>query len=184
MRTRVGASLVATLAVTIGLAPGGIAHAAIPPGPSGFADVVRGADPSGLPGGLRPLAISAVDANDVWLVGRPSYAASPAMFEHWDGVEWHRVTVPAFDNSSVDDVAAVSSDDGWAVGRFGRDRILHWNGTTWQPMQVSGLPASTQLVSVSANGPADVWAVGQRAFGSLWRSIAVHWDGSAWTVMA
>jgi hypothetical protein len=105
------------------------------------------------------------------------------MFEHWDGSRWHRSTLPSFANSSVSDVAAVAADDAWAVGRFGADRILHWNGTAWRPVEVSGLPASAELVAVAAAGPADVWAVGQRDIGSRWRSFAVHWDGTAWSVV-
>ena len=53
-------------------------------------------------------------------------------------------------------------------------------------MAARGYPraaTSAHLVSVAAAGPSDVWAVGQRDIGSRWRSLAVHWDGRAWSVV-
>jgi hypothetical protein len=170
MRTSIVTSLMATMSVLAGLAPGGVA--------AGQPEAH-----SGLPLDFHPVAISAAGATDVWLAGRPSYAPSPAMFEHWDGTRWRRSPLPDFSESIVNDVVAVGSGNAWAVGRFDADRILHWDGTGWRPVEVPGLPKSAVLVSVTAAGPSDVWAVGQRDIGSLWKSLAVHWDGTAWAVV-
>ena len=91
--------------------------------------------------------------------------------------------------NALSDIDAVASDDIWAVGtRFtkafdDRTLTLHWNGTTWSRVaspNAGPASAANDLVSVSAVGTDDVWAVGLRGL----KSLALHWDGTAWAVVA
>src|SRR5207302_4732079 len=65
--------------------------------------------------------VAAISANDVWAVG--SYSSSPPTLRrpesmHWDGSSWSQVSMP--DRGALFNyiyaVAAVSSNDVWAVG--------------------------------------------------------------------
>jgi hypothetical protein len=193
MRFRVALPLVSAFVVTVGLVADGVAgatptHSTISSASAPqMTDTLIGrpaADPMRLPPRLHPLAISAIDADDAWLAGRPAFGPSPAVFVHWDGTRWRRFSTPHFADSTVSDLVAVNSHDVWAVGEFGSDRLLHWNGVVWRPVQIVGLPPSAKLVSVAASGPSDVWAVGQRDIGSRWMSFVVHWDGKSWSVVS
>ncbi len=55
-------------------------------------------------------------------------------------------------------VSALSASDAWAVGNSAR--VLHWNGTTWTPATIPGLPAAFPECGAGPV-PADVWAVGE-----------------------
>lgn len=70
--------------------------------------------------------VSAVSGNDVWSVGA-NYNANGALLtltEHWDGARWTIVPSPSPGGplhgavSSLDAIAAVSTDDVWSVGSF------------------------------------------------------------------
>jgi hypothetical protein len=64
----------------------------------------------------------------------------------------------------------------------------HWNGSTWSTYAIPGVPGEKKnyLLSISARGPNDVWAVGHaHGFDEQFDSdysfgIAVHWDGQTW----
>src|SRR5688572_7872072 len=61
------------------------------------------------------LAVSSVDAHDVWAVG--GYGTGQALIQHWDGTSWSVVSHPnpgGFNRFSG--VDARSSGDVWAVG--------------------------------------------------------------------
>lgn len=136
-----------------------------------------------LPSDFVPVATSAISPSDVWLVGNPQYGSDDqqATFEHWNGNRWRQVPIPQLQRSFVSDVLAVSSDDVWAVGTFGDDRILHWDGSVWSAVAIAGMPASAQLLSLSGEAADDVWAVGERNAGSRVRWYAVRFDGTSWT---
>src|SRR5215471_3372294 len=84
---------------------------------------------------------------------------------------------PMVYGSGLDDVAATSATDAWAVGwTLSGHLILHWNGTAWTRVQ---LPATVtrdvgQVDGVSATSATDVWFV------SLSRIL--HWNGRRWDV--
>ena len=64
-----------------------------------------------------------------------------------------------------------------------RTLTLHWNGTTWSRVaspNAGPTSAANDLVSVSAVGTHDVWAIGLRGL----KTLALHWDGTAWAVVA
>lgn len=80
---------------------------------------------------------------------------------------------------------ASSPADVWAVGwwsagnRF-QPLIEHWDGTSWQFMDVPTNPKKDiVLTGVSALSPSEVWAVGYRNVNRL-RTVAYRWDGTSW----
>lgn len=112
------------------------------------------------------LAVSAASSGDVWAVGAADRAG---LITHYDGRAWRWVAAPST-RFPLTDVAAVSPEDVWAVGR---DRVLHWNGRKWRRVKSPVTAANT----VTAVGPDDVWVAGGR--GEL-----AHFDGHRWTLEA
>jgi hypothetical protein len=88
-------------------------------------------------------SISAVSANDIWAVGSysPSISGRKTYVLHWDGLEWSHVPSPnpnPENRNELRAVAAVASDDVWAVGNYESSTVLggatlieHWNGSEW-----------------------------------------------------
>ncbi|MFD0687227.1 hypothetical protein [Actinomadura fibrosa] len=138
--------------------------------------------------------VSAVASNDVWAVG-DSTGQGPVI-RHWNGTAWTAVP-PAAPPEGVhpgadrlNDVAAVSATDAWAVGLFSdwnapgpATLIERWDGTRWSrvPAPSPGRLSNT-LQSVAAVSASDVWAVGYY-YGEKDTNVALvlHWDGRAWT---
>jgi len=89
----------------------------------------------------------------------------------------------------VNGLAAVGTDDVWAVGfdaSLSRERTLaaHWDGHTWSIVPTpAGAGGDEQLHAVTALGSGDVWAVGDDLPGapSTATPFAEHWNGGAWT---
>jgi hypothetical protein len=89
-------------------------------------------------------------------------------------------------DSEVADIVAIASDDVWAVGGqspTGESLPLaaHWDGTRWtlsEPAQPPGLRYPSRLTAVTAAGPHDVWALGEKN-----APFATHWDGTQWTIV-
>ncbi len=139
-------------------------------------------------------AVSALSPTQAWAVGSnyDSYAASgtgEALIEQWDGSAWRIVSSPSA--GSLSGVAAVSSQDVWAVGgqsvEMGGSSTLieHWNGTSWSviPSPDMSVHFTSGLNSVVALAANDAWAVGSYGDpGASWPLIE-RWDGSAWHVV-
>ena len=75
-----------------------------------------------------------------------------------------------------------SDTDAWAVGGdpdVGVDTavLYHWNGETWQPAELPPEAAAAGTIfKVTGAASNDVWAVGNDG-------IALHYDGSSWTLV-
>jgi hypothetical protein len=101
---------------------------------------------------------------------------------HWDGREWAVVdTGIAANNAVLNGVAAITSDDVWAVGSHSDASgtvllplAMHWDGESWTQVDV---PGQGELWSVSGASTGDIHAVGN--FGP--QSLALRWDGQAWS---
>lgn len=126
--------------------------------------------------------------NDVWAVGHAdvtSFLGSKSLALHWDGTSWTRIPTPnlgrSVDYNNLTGVAAVASDDAWAVGTLEINShgtafkaiIQHWNGSRWSLVPNS---CGLGLSKIDARTPTDIWAVGG--------SDACHWDGTSWTRFA
>jgi hypothetical protein len=128
------------------------------PAPSG------GEDPSRFY--AEPIAATAFSRGSAWIggyvVGYPSFFAS--FIDHWDGSRW-RI---GYRNKAafVNDIAAISQRDVWAVGALpahgGASRttatafVVHWDGAHWRQVHA---PAAG-LYAAAATATDDVWAVG------------------------
>ena len=134
-------------------------------------------------------AIGAAGGN-VWVGGQRHVGGDDfrTRIRRWNGSAW---STPATPNPStnpdewniIDGLAAISATNVWAVGSYStvsqtRPLILHWNGTAWS---TATMPAGLQgrLHAVAANGPNDIWAVGDGVGAT---SLAMHYNGVAWSV--
>jgi len=86
-------------------------------------------------------------------------------------------------------VAALSTNDVWAVGTYGTISLPqtlteHWDGSAWSivpsPNMGTGGNYLQGVAAISAN---DVWAVGQYAAFAALQTLVEHWNGSAWSIV-
>jgi hypothetical protein len=139
-------------------------------------------------------AVTAVSKNDVWAVGSFGYDSvrqDPLIF-HWDGTRWSIVPASNITASRpiiLNDVAAVSANDVWAVGSFGsipenkkETLILHWNGEEWSqvPNPNPSENEESQLWSVAATAADNVWAVGFTGDYPESEPLSMQWNGTRW----
>jgi hypothetical protein len=55
-----------------------------------------------------------------------------------------------------------------------RTVILHWNGTSWQPVASPSPTGSNDLFGVAATSAGNAWAVGDITNGGVRQPLAVH----------
>jgi len=134
-------------------------------------------------------AVAALSSTDVLAVGQWQRFSgtdySHALVEHWDGTSWAVMQTPhpSLAISILFGVAALSSNDVWAVGYEEsltsgyRTLIEHWDGSAWTIIQDG--THEGWLTSVSAIAPDDVWAVGSTNY--VGQGLIEHWDGTTWT---
>ena len=139
--------------------------------------------------------IDALDEGDIWAVGSYGYAVGAYPFFwprtlvlRWDGQSWSHVPSPNISDEDfggqnyLEAVAAVASNDVWAVGRYSASYsgalILHWNGFQWaeQRSTPGGL-----LRGITAIASDDVWTVGSMGSGP---TLIQHWNGANWSQVA
>src|SRR4029077_9904816 len=137
--------------------------------------------------GLR--GVAAISSTDAWSVGtgyHPAHGNSnQALTEHWDGRHWK--VIPSANSNMVEalsGVAAVSTNDVWAVGMqyYGgpfESLIEHWDGSRWTIVPSPNPGSGVFLSGVAAVSTTDVWAVGSSGNDTL----TEHWDGANWTVI-
>jgi len=139
-------------------------------------------------------ALGATSKNDVWAVGSYSdavpTASSPArpLFMRWKGTAWVSTIAPVSLPGTLSGIAAISSDDAWAIGYSnrggepeGETLIFHWDGFAWLEVIGSRMQLGTGegLRAIAATATDDVWAVGGGP-----EPFIQHWDGKAWRLMA
>jgi len=142
------------------------------------------------------MAVSAVSTNDVWAVG-DSHTTSPVfqtLTEHWNGHKWSIMASPnpGAQLNELFGVAAVSTNDVWAVGSFAltgfspsQTLIEHWNGTSWSVVSSPNVGTQTnELLGVTAVSASDIWAVGDFNNGTGPQTLIEHWNGTSWSVVS
>ncbi len=108
------------------------------------------------------------------------------------GSDWTAATMPPIAGTGgLDDVAAFSSTDAWAVGsrydpvdQEGHTLIEHHDGTSWTIVPSPDGPAAPQslLDGVAVRASDDAWAVGSfTKANNLVRTLVEHWDGTGWS---
>lgn len=139
-------------------------------------------------------ALAVISSNDVWAVGTGLIGDEDATATlHWDGSVWSVVPSPNVGpevDNTLAGVAAVASNDVWAVGTQQpgsltnpHTLILHWNGSAWSIVPSpndGGDSVDNHLLAATAVASNDVWAVGFSGFGTL----SEHWNGTSWSVVA
>jgi hypothetical protein len=141
--------------------------------------------PAAEPGDSTLAGVATISSTDAWAVGQqinPTSLQSSPLFEHWNGSAWSVVAGPALgQDARLTGVAAVSTNDVWAVGRIGEAALTeHWNGTSWSRVAVAPPRGESSFHAVAATASNDVWAVGIQGVSTL----VEHWNGSAWSVVA
>lgn len=118
--------------------------------------------------GSSLLDVAASSADDIWAVG--DYDPSGAfemqpLAEHWDGVSWSVVPIPALSESAIlSGLGVAAADDVWAVGNQGLGTLIaHWDGRSWTlvPGVDPGELASSLTAVAKVPGSGCLWAVGQ-----------------------
>lgn len=163
-------------------------------------------------------AVKVFSGADVWAFGkRISFSRTQIVSEpyaaHFDGRNWSRMTVPglASGNGAITAVAAVSSDDMWAVesaqsvlslssstaispsamspsamsSAATPPVVLQWTARTgWQDAaQQPHLHTSDQLISAAAEPDGDVWFGGSAKNKAKGTTpLGAEWNGTRWSV--
>ena len=131
--------------------------------------------------------VAAAPASGVWAAG--SSTLGNPLTVRWDGRAWKRVPAPGGDHLTspeggyLNDVAAVSADDTWAVGAgmFNRALIEYWDGAAWTRVPSPDPGGGTVLNGVAALSATSAWAVG--GTNDTGQTVIEHWDGDAWTLV-
>jgi hypothetical protein len=145
--------------------------------------------------------VAVLAANNVWAVGREDIGSAhttQALIERWDGSAWSVVTASLPAGARETALHAIAPIPGsqqlWAVGYaqpqanpgYTQTLIERWTGGAWQIVNGPALPQGAlgaSLNGVTALTESDAWAVGEYiASDHTIRALALHWDGSAWTV--
>ena len=147
--------------------------------------------PSPFVNNSKLIGTAAIAANDIWAVGdivSNSGLTTTTLAEHFDGTTWSVVPTPTLRSGGfIDGVAAVASNDVWAVGGEGsltpfQPLIEHWNGTSWSKIPSPPLSNGGFLNGVTAISSNDIWAVG--VINNSSDSLVEHWDGTSWSVIS
>ena len=131
--------------------------------------------------------IDARSSDDVWAVGQfgNTFSLGHPLVLHYDGSQWSTISAPdpAAHGSGLQGVAAIASDDAWAVG--GRSPALtlteHWDGVAWTVVKSPNATSQDALTAVSAISSRDVWAVGTSDGNTT--TLTEHWNGAKWIVV-
>ena len=143
-------------------------------------------------------AVGGTPATGLWAVGwRESPSGLKPLMLRYDTAlpspSWVSVTgaggvpSPGKVETVLTGVDVRTASDVWAVGYYGdggveRPLALHWDGSSWS---ISPIPGAGLLRKVRAVGPGNVWAAGVYYNASVrrYRTLVVHFDGTAWTTV-
>ncbi len=103
---------------------------------------------------------------------------------------WHDVNIPdgvIYGNNLLNGVAAVASNDVWAVG-FSTDvsntqslLIEHWDGEQWNIVPAPAIEGDNPILNgIWAASPSNIWAVGSYVIGQVSQTLTIQWDGTQW----
>ncbi len=146
-------------------------------------------------------AVAAIPGTDqAWAVGSQYTAAHgyQPLIERWNGKVWQIVGSPFIKDqvgnttNILSSVVAISKDNAWATGIYSNHQaqtalIEHWNGKQWSIVPGASVPAnpqSTNLTSITALSPDNIWAVGTSIWSNgydTFKTLTEHWNGHAWS---
>ncbi len=138
-----------------------------------------------------PVSLSCVygfASNDVWSVGERIYDNRPgvpsfldsSLIIHWNGMQWKEYKVSG---RYLIAVGGSAPNDVWAVGV---NTVFHFDGVSWQKMQVPIPPQGIQFHSVIGINQNDAYMIGYRNDvvqpADTNAYFLYHFDGTAWSV--
>ena len=144
-------------------------------------------------------AVWGATASDTWAM------ASDSTMYRWNGTAWSSFTSPTTNplialtgtreseagasgsEVWVSDGPGTVTDAGTSVGPTNSGQLYHWTGgTSWPPLPVPVVGTNSSWVNALwTNTSNDVWGAGyQIAAGGSTTGIVVHWNGSAWSLVA
>jgi hypothetical protein len=139
------------------------------------------------------LAVKATSKTNAWAVGYNDTTAYVAqtLAMRWNGTAWSVTGSPDPGGSAyasyLSSVAVLTSSDAFAAGYYfnatsAQTMSMHWNGNAWQQAATpSPDNEDNVLYGIAAVSTSDAWAVGAyRDSGSLYQTLIVRWDGTAW----
>jgi hypothetical protein len=131
-------------------------------------------------------SVTATASGSAWAVGDyyTGHEGGPngEVIEEWTGQRWRLVGRP-LPNATGWSVSASGRKDAWALG----DQLLeHWNGHDWRVVGSARFRGGRVLHAVAAHTPGDAWVVGERwrGNGKIGKTLAEHWNGKRWSVVA
>jgi hypothetical protein len=137
--------------------------------------------------------VACVGTADCWAVGfADDGKGGPEhnFAEHWNGSGWSIVGTPntsPSENNALFDVACTSGSDCWAVGGAVISTLAeHWNGTNWSIVGTPNFGRTqrfNELQNVTCVTTSDCWSVGTRFAHGGQRTLAEHWNGTAWALV-
>ena len=143
-------------------------------------------------------SVGAIASHDVWAVGQIcTYSNSRTLTEHWDGNKWAVVpspNEPGLNASTLVAVAAIATNDVWAVGNYEivgkyhwNTLIEHWDSTKWSIVESPNPSGAYEsfLNAIAFVSPTDIWAVGYSIGNSRSYQVPLieHYDGQRWTIV-
>ncbi len=121
-------------------------------------------------------------------------AGSNLLIERWNGTSWSIVVTsnpPGATIGSLNGVSCRGTADCYAVGSSGNGSVTttlieHWDGTSWS---IVGSPNPgdafvSELTGVRCALSTMCVAVGFSTTASATRTLAEHWDGTSWSIVA
>jgi hypothetical protein len=123
--------------------------------------------------------LTAISPADVWAFGTTASGTSDPGTWHFDGYSWQRVCGLA---GTVNRASATSDGNIWAIAASpSSSSILHYDGTSWQPVPTGGDLDGVQPRDILAMSARDVWVLGTKSDASDGvRLVLLHWDGAGW----
>jgi hypothetical protein len=149
-----------------------------------------------VPGKGQLNSVAAISSTDVWAVGNTNNSATPvkSIIMHYDGTAWSLIPHPNPYTSFniLNGVAAVTSNDVWAVGNASNSShtnfqtlIEHYDGSKWSIVPTSNPSTMQVLTTVTAISATDVWAVGYSYISSTakFQTLIENWNGTTWSIV-
>ena len=140
------------------------------------------------------IGVTCASASDCWAVA--SYfngSVQQTLIERWDGTAWRVVPSPntsAGESNILYDVSCTPAGVCWAVGyalglTAWQPLALRWDGAAWTivPMPGTSTVLDHFITGVTCPSPTSCLAVGFYNDGSVYRTLALRWDGAQWAVV-
>ncbi len=132
--------------------------------------------------------VEVISPTDIWAAGSWGGLNYPndhnPMLQHWDGAQWSTADLPdSIPYVEMYGIDSSASDNVWAVGHYGTNLVLRYDGTEWTQVTIPtngyNWVSPTDVMVLS---PTDVWVTGELQINYTQQFVMLyHWDGTTWT---